>query len=150
MLKGAGKRKGGSFERLVAKELSLMVTQGKRTDVFWRSSLSGGRATVHKHGDVRQAGDICAVAPEGNYLVSQFYFECKFYRELAIARFVIENKGPLARFWAKTQMEARKHDRQPVLIARQNHLPAFVVWQDRQIISFKKWLKLKAGFAVKR
>lgn len=110
--------------------------------------MSGGRATVHKLGDVRQAGDICAVAPEGNYLVGQFYFECKFLRDLAIARFVIEHKGPLARFWTKTQQEAKKHDRQPVLIARQNRLPAFVVWQDGQIISFKKWLKLKAGLAV--
>jgi hypothetical protein len=150
MKQGRGKQKGSSFERLICKELSLMVTNGKRKDCFWRSAMSGGRATVHKLGDVRQAGDICAVAPEGNALVEQFYFECKFYRNLAIGRFVIENKGPLGRFWTKTVAEARKHNRIPVLIAKQNNLPIFVVWQNRQIVSFKRWLKAKAGIAVRR
>ncbi len=147
------KAKGSAFERLVCKELSLMVTNGKRKDVFWRSAMSGGRATVRNRNgtkiEVRQAGDICAVAPEGIYLVEQFYFECKHHRNLAIGRFVIENKGPLSRFWAKAQQEAKKHNRSPVVIAKQNNLPAFVIWQDKRIVSFKKWVKAKAGLAIR-
>lgn len=144
MKRGGGKGKGSNFERWVCVELSLAVTGGKRKDVFWRSAISGGRATVHnkKRIDVRQAGDICAVAPEGNSLVNTFYFECKFYRDLKIDRFVVEGTGPLAGFWNTTKTEAARHKRIPVLIAKQNNLKPFVIikrHKEYRIMTFEKW-----------
>jgi hypothetical protein len=86
--KGGGKGKGSSFERKVCVLLSLWVTNGKKKDAFWRSSMSGGRATIHvKRGDKnRQAGDIAAVAPEGHQFTDVFFAECKHVRRDRRAR----------------------------------------------------------------
>lgn len=134
------KQKGSAFERLICKQLSLMITHGKRGDVFWRSAMSGGRATVHGT-NVRQSGDICAVAPEGHILTDDYFIECKHYRDLKIGRFVIEGKGPLGLFWTIASREARRHKKTPVLICKQHGLPIFVVTNNyRRIRSFKVWL----------
>ena len=126
MKAGAGKSKGGAFERWTAKQLSLWVTDGKREDALWRSAMSGGRATVMK-GKVRQAGDICAVAPEGQALVDYWFIECKSYRNLGVAQFLLCNSGPLAKFWKVACREAVKYKREPMLIAKQNGLPTLVI-----------------------
>lgn len=116
------KQKGGEFERETCKHLSLWVTGGERRDSFWRSAMSGGRATVAK-GAVRQAGDICAVAEEGHSLTDRFYLECKFYKDLNIDRFFLEAKGAMAGFWRTTCQEAEKYGKVPALIAKQNLYP---------------------------
>lgn len=123
------KAKGGAFEREVAKSLSLFVTSGKRADCFWRSSLSGGRATVaHLKGkDVRQCGDICAVAPEGNAFSEQWYVECKHMKTLKIGEFIVKRTGPLYRIWKHTIKCAKKFNRDPLLIVRQNTWPTLCI-----------------------
>lgn len=121
MRKGGGKQKGAQFEREICKALSLWVTGGKRGDVFWRSAMSGGRATMFS--DVRQCGDICAVAPEGAPLTERYYIECKAYRDLQIERWLITGRGHLADFWKETKDQAKIHKREPLLIFRQNGLP---------------------------
>ena len=45
---GYGKQKGGEYERTVCKKLSLWVSNGTRDDIFWRSAMSGGRATLQR------------------------------------------------------------------------------------------------------
>lgn len=126
---GFGKRKGSAFERQVCKDLSLWLTGGKSTDVLWRSAMSGGRATVGlKRGEViRQAGDICAVAPEGHDFCERFFIECKHIKDLRLQTFVISNKGPLADFWAKVCEQAKHHRREPVLIAKSNLVPTLLI-----------------------
>lgn len=80
MKKGSGKAKGGAFERLICKKLSLWWTHNKRDDVFYRTASSGGRATQrskkgkHTHG---QYGDIQAVDPIGQPLMDLCVIECK-------------------------------------------------------------------------
>lgn len=132
MRAGGGKQKGSAFERDVCKKLSEWITYGKRTDVFWRTAMSGGRATVaSKRGiDVRQAGDICAVAPEGFGFADRYYVECKFYKDLGIESFLFKNKGTLAGFWAKAIKESVKLKKRPMLIAKQNGLPPFVMMTE--------------------
>jgi hypothetical protein len=125
MRKGGGKQKGAAFERLICKALSLWVTGGKRGDVFWRSAMSGGRATIYT--DVRQCGDICAVAPEGAPLVERYFIECKAYRDLQIGSWVITDKGNLAQFWKETKDQAEIHHREPLLIFRQNGWPTMML-----------------------
>ena len=72
--------KGSGFERDVCKDLGLWWTYGQRDDVFWRSSNSGGRATVRRaagkdtHG---QHGDICATDPVGEPLTQLCSIELK-------------------------------------------------------------------------
>lgn len=53
--------KGGQFERDISRELSLWWSKGKRDDLFWRSSGSGGRATRRGSKDTAgHCGDICS------------------------------------------------------------------------------------------
>lgn len=120
-----GKQKGSAFEREVCKKLSLWVTGGKQKDVFWRSAMSGGRATRDK--DVRQAGDITAVAPEGHILTDNVYIECKHYKDLNLASFLLEGRGVLAQFWRKTCTEAVIRGKIPCIIAKQNAKPTLFI-----------------------
>ena len=119
-----GKQKGGSFEREICKALSLWVSKGQNVDLYWRSAMSGGRATVAK-GKVRQAGDITAVAPEGHALVDTFFIECKSYKNLSLDC-LIKGKGNLIDFWQIAVKESAKYNRIPLLIFKQNRRPTIV------------------------
>lgn len=139
MQAGRGKAKGSAFERKVCERLSLWVTDGHRKDVFWRSAMSGGRATVAaKKGTslARQAGDITAVAPEGHSLIDHFYVECKAYRELHIERFILNASGILSNFWKETIVQAKVHGRRPMLIAKQNNMPILVLTKAGDLREF--------------
>lgn len=72
--------KGANFERSICRQLSEWWTGGKRDDVFWRSSNSGGRATVRHQKGKRTAGaygDIAATDPMGDRLIRTFTIELK-------------------------------------------------------------------------
>lgn len=124
------KEKGGKFERKVCTELSLWVTHGEKKDLFWRSAMSGGRATVAlAGGDVlRVCGDICAVNPEGAALVERFYIECKHLKSIEFTA-ILKRRGKLLSVWQHTKTQASKYDRSPMLIIRQNLLPTLMCLQ---------------------
>jgi hypothetical protein len=75
-----GKIKGGKFERSICVQLSEWWTNGERSDIFWRTSASGGRATIRTksgrktHG---QYGDVCATDPIGQPLIDFVNVELK-------------------------------------------------------------------------
>lgn len=139
MKPGGGKSKGSGFEREVCKKLSLWVTRGKKEDCFWRSAMSGGRATVAKRKDIhiRQAGDICSVSPEGHALTDLFFIECKFYKDLGFDSFILDGVGTLMSHWNKLNEQANKHNLEPMLIARQNRRIPIVVCR-RNALCFPK------------
>jgi len=94
--------------------------------------MSGGRATVAP-GLVRQAGDICAVAPEGNALASQWFIECKHVRQLRLDRFIVHASGPLWDFWQTCLTQAGRHRRDPVLVGKQAGLAPIVIAFSRRM-----------------
>lgn len=134
MRKGGGKGKGSSFEREICVALSKWLTNGVSVDVFWRSAMSGGRATVAK-GAVRQAGDITAVATEGHILTDHYYIECKNYKDLNLDC-LIKGKGTLLTFWQTAQKEAAKYNRHPILIFKRNHWPTMVCMSALGVLEF--------------
>lgn len=72
--------KGGEFERVMAKQLSLWWTGGERDDIFWRTAGSGARATVRaKQGKKTsgQCGDLTAIDPCGFPLIDLCTIELK-------------------------------------------------------------------------
>ena len=72
--------KGSQFEREFCKDLSLWWTHDKTDEMFWRSSNSGGRATVRaKAGKSTsgQHGDVAAIHPDGIALIDLITFELK-------------------------------------------------------------------------
>jgi hypothetical protein len=124
--KGAGK--GQAFERKTCRQLSLWVSDGKIDDMFWRTSISGGRATVRfAQGKATQAvGDICAVRPEGFVFTDRYFAECKHRKSLDLHAFMF-GKGKLYAFWVQAVQQAIQHKRIPLLIAKQNKVPTIVV-----------------------
>lgn len=131
MRKGGGKGKGSAFERETCVALSKWLTASKSEDVFWRSAMSGGRATVRK-GAVRQAGDITAVAPEGHILTDNLYIECKHLQNITLDA-LMKGKGELINIWKTTEIEAAKYNRIPTLIFRQNRWPTVLCTTDKGI-----------------
>jgi hypothetical protein len=126
---GGGKAKGAAFERHICQALSKWLSRGKRQDLFWRSAMSGGRATVaHKKGVklTTQGGDISAIDPLGAALTDYFCIEVKFYRKLDFQAFLL-GRGKLATFWAQVARDAKRYGKKPMLIARQNMYPTLVL-----------------------
>ena len=106
------------------------MTDGAKEDCFWRSAMSGGRATVgRKSGKdhAQHAGDITATSPEGHVLTDRWYVECKSYKDLAICSAMLSGTGLLAKFWRETCDQATHYKRLPMLIAHQNQQPTIVL-----------------------
>lgn len=73
-------KKGGPFEKEIAKELSLWWTNNKRDDVFYKTAGSGSRFTSRKKQNkdtVNSCGDIGLLDPIGQKLLDNFSIEIK-------------------------------------------------------------------------
>lgn len=128
MRAGGGKQKGAQFERDVCVMLSRWITNNEREDVFWRSAMSGGRATVgHKSGKshAAQAGDISCIHPSGHSFISTFAPECKFYANLDYQG-LLTGKGKLLTFWDEIQKQAGRYKKRPLMVVRQNRMQPMV------------------------
>ena len=139
MRKGGGKQKGSAFERVVCKALSLWVSGGKLEDVFWRSAMSGGRATVaRKKGRSAEAaaGDISAVRPIGSALLSLFLVECKSYKDLQLhGMFDADMAGGICGMWKKLCIDSAALDKMPMMVAKQNGMKSFVLLNAAGVIA---------------
>ena len=106
--------------------------------------MSGGRATIIRaRGETnRQAGDICAVAPEGHVLTDRYFFELKHYRNIKLESFILSNRGPIAGWWKQACKQAKEHGREPVLICKQNNMPIIVITQPHSMFDQKPVARL--------
>ena len=131
MKPGAGKSKGGSFEREICQKLSKWVSYGERDDIFWRSAMSGGRATVGMKKGIKrtsQAGDITAIDPLGNKLTDKFVIECKFYKNIHIESMMFGKPkvGTILEFWTKLYKDSVKLNKDMMLVIKQNGWPVLL------------------------
>jgi len=142
MRPGGGKEKGASFERQVCRDLSGWISKGERDDLFWRSAMSGGRATAGaKHGILRptQTGDISSLFAKGDIhegraaiFIREVVAECKFLADLRLEHYLFNDAGPIALAWhqAYTTAKANRnngHPRCPFLVLRQNRKKTLVI-----------------------
>ena len=134
MRDGGGKQKGAVFEREICKDLSLWISKGQYEDVFWRSSISGGRATILQKKGRRadaQMGDITAIRPIGRRLLNHFVVEAKFYRDLMMWGLLKgDTKTGICAFWNKLKTDLFLDGRHPMLIARQNQQSPYVLLDE--------------------
>lgn len=142
------KQKGSNWEIQICRALSLWISEGKRADVFWRSAMSGGRATIgldrgFKH--KAQAGDISAIAALGERLLDHFVIESKFYKDLQLTNMVLKENGFLHDFWMDQKTKAIVFDKQPMLIGRQNTFPPFVMMNNESMEVFNLTLAHSAA-----
>lgn len=120
------KVKGGEFERLICKRLSLWISEGKRDDLLWRSAMSGGRATVMKKKGKQvetQQGDISAIHPDGHKLTDRFIIECKNLHSLEFDRYLY-GEGCLKLIWLKLLADGTS--RLPMLVMKEYRKPILV------------------------
>lgn len=143
MKPGGGKKKGSQFEREVCKALSMWISRNTKSDLFWRSAISGGRATVaHKKGTdlARQAGDITATAEEGYPFIELFFVECKRVSTLGITNFVYNRSCPIRTFWTIACQQALRHNRAPMVIAQEDRGEIIVLMQS-SVASQYRWAR---------
>jgi len=72
--------KGGEFEREFSKIFSKYVSNGKRTDIFWRTAQSGGRATQRAKQNLKTEGaygDITCLDSTYSFVTEACCFELK-------------------------------------------------------------------------
>lgn len=97
--------KGSEFEREFCKDLSLWWTDQERDDIFWRSSNSGGRATVRaKVGRTTagQYGDVAAIDFDGLPLLELMTMELKRgYSKNTIQDLVDKKDSAAVQVWEK-------------------------------------------------
>lgn len=130
MRSGGGGNKGAAFERLNARKLSMWMSKGQRDDLLWRSSMSGGRATLRLRSgavNLAQSGDLSAISSEAWKLIERYFIELKSYRDLHIAQAITKGTGNLASFWKTAVVEADKYRKYPLLIAKQNRYPTIAL-----------------------
>jgi len=123
MRPGAGKGKGSSFERWVARRLSLWLTGGKDGTQLVRAVLSGGWKDRGK----RQAGDLAANGPFGERFRQDFIVECKHRRgDLLWGLYTKAGGESVQGWWMKLEDEGRANSLIPLLIFKQNRRPVLV------------------------
>ncbi len=111
--------KGSDFERWVCTQLGLWWTDGKRDDVFWRTSTSGARATVRaRRGKqtANQHGDVAAVDPIGSPLTDLLMIEIKRGYSADTVQDVLDRRegskpGTLAGWFEKAEADSKVAER---------------------------------------
>ena len=138
MKSGAGKAKGGQFERDIAKLLSLWFSEGALKDTVARSEGSGARFTSSaKTGAATGTpGDLMPKHPLAFAFFTNFVVECKFWRNLNMINF-LQKEGDLYKAMEKVQKEAEDNGREWMLIAKQNSQPIFVLMPAANQLVFK-------------
>jgi hypothetical protein len=117
------KAKGSEFERKVCRVLSLFWSDGKATDLCWRSAASGARGTVSRTKTQGYHGDLVSTDPSIDPLFRVFCFEVKHYKDFNVSESIRGNKGcKLLAFWRQAVRSARLSGRFPVLIVKPNFL----------------------------
>lgn len=146
MSKRRCKGKGSGFEREICEYLSKWWTDGERDDVFWRTSISGGRATVRgKKGKStqNQAGDITAVDPIGIALTKVFSIELKCgYSRHPLAD-LMEKSRSTNTVWPKWFRQAEREQKNAnafswLLITRRNYMDVLVSFPGEAFFALNK------------
>ena len=146
--------KGAAYERMICQKLSLWCSDFTREDVFWRSSMSGGRATLASRRArgtkfVAQAGDISATHKSGHALLQLFIIECKHYAALFLDYVIWDMKGVKDFIWDKPLAEATQAKRMPLVIAKQNRKKDLVFTTSKGAALLQKCVKADEHLPVK-
>lgn len=115
MTKGKGKAKGSRFEREYAKKISLWLTNDKSSETVWRSSNSGGRATVNN--SKKFSGDLVSLSEESKPFFDIFSIELKNYNKIDMLDFTKKN-FLLYQWWDQASEDAKRSNKIPLLIYR--------------------------------
>lgn len=145
MRTGGGAAKGAEFERVVCKQLSHWLSRGVRDDLFWRTAMSGGRATMQiRRGKINrsQCGDVGAIDAQGERLTNRVFIDTKCHRDVNLWSMVygidlFSSAKMLSCIWPVVQKEAREAGRLPMLVLKQNRQSTFVFLNEAGLLLFR-------------
>jgi len=111
--------KGGDFERVISKKLSVWLTGKEKPYQFWRMPASGGLATISEE-NKKLSGDIRALTRQAEFFTDIFNIECKNgYPRASFWQVFKEIKNlELKSFWEQCCLDAMKAGKWPMLIYR--------------------------------
>lgn len=136
MKAGGGKRKGSSFERYIAKQLSLWISKGIRNDIFWRTHSSGSLGTVGKRR--LEYGDIMAIDDAGKPLTDKYNIECRHGKVLNFKDLIYHPKSSsLIQMITEGRVNAEKSERQPLWILKEQNKEVMVMMNYDRVSLFE-------------
>jgi hypothetical protein len=132
--------KGQQFERDICRKLSLWISEGKNDSLLWRTSNSGGRATVRgKKGKKTQGqyGDIAAIHPSAEWLTRYFTFELKRGYPKANLHDLIDGRASIWHVWIEKAKKTAKEagSKTWAIIHKRNHGDTIILMPDRHMPS---------------
>jgi len=119
---------GTNFEREIAKEISLWLTNNQDNKIVWRTVTSGGWYTTENNKSNNlsiptQAGDLTVINPTYSIFSDNLYIELKKRKNVSF--WCIFNneysKDSLLGIWEDTVDKSKKLEKFPVLIIRQTY-----------------------------
>lgn len=131
-----GKQKGNSFERDIAKQLSLAISSNKDPNIFIRRPNSGGLLR-DKSGQSEKGGDISYDKLEGKAFCDTFTVECKFYKDLKddwLNFYTSTKKGMIYKFLEQSKEAADTNKNNLVCIIKYNRGPTLVIVETKIIM----------------
>lgn len=147
--------KGSAFERKTCKLLSQWLSGNGDDMLFWRSALSGGRATnLARFGKraANQEGDLSPIHSKGEALTNLFWVECKHYRDLGFESSLMNGHGKLLKFWHELVKHSGLVGKMPMLICKQNRSKTWVVLDSKGLLLLfartPKWVVTNRGMNI--
>ena len=143
MKPGSGSRKGGKFERWLARELSMWWFGSE--GFLWRRPGSGYIKSI---GPGRATGDIIPVADRPSPCQWPIHVQAKHWRPSALKfgrlLFMPSEDHPISRIWDKEYKEKRT-DLFLMLILKTNRMPVMCVVEQCYLTGFPldKWAGLE-------
>lgn len=126
-----GKNKGGSYERLISKKLSLWYSENEYDDIFYRTQSSGARYTLRKKVGKEthnQDADITSTHPVTELFIKKFSIELKHYRDIGFWNIITRGKGANVFTFLDEHVKTSKElSKEPILIFRQNYKPDVLI-----------------------
>jgi len=124
--------KGGDFERVIAKTLTVWLTGKEKPYMYWRMPASGGLATIHSEcGEL--SGDIRSLHKDADFLTDTFSIECKngypkadfWHLFKSVKNFDLRN------FWEQCVNDAQRASKLPMLIYRKKGKKIIIGIQEK-------------------
>lgn len=120
-----GKAKGSSWERFIAKSLTVWLTGQEKPYCYWRTPSSGALQTISGADSV--SGDIVAIRPEGKFLTDIFSIEAKVgYPHADFFKHFKESRNEIKDFWLQCVNDAKKSNKFPMLIFKKSGLKPII------------------------
>lgn len=141
-----GAAKGSTFERYVAKQLSLWISNNLHDDLLWRTASSGGRETTRQKKGLStsgQSGDLSTTSSESKFITDNIYFELKNYNDINTWTLLISDNTLINNWWTNLLDKSKTYKKYPLLIIKQKYKDEIIIVDEKFSKLLYKTFKIK-------